>query len=196
MGFHHIADIINEIIINYLSIDESHYLSFTSFAEDKLNKQFWKIKKSNKHFRKYTNLLDIIQIQKGARVMFLNNTLYNNRVCNSFIDIIIKIHNKESIDVTFLTKNGLCYITVNKITERFNYNGQPASRHQFPIQNAFSLTVYKTQGLTLPYITTSLDSQMFTTGQVYVAISYTRTRDGKTLQRSSSSTVFESACSS
>ena len=60
MGFHHIADIINEIIINYLSIDESHYLSFTSFAEDKLNKQFWKIKKSNKHFRKYTNLPDTI----------------------------------------------------------------------------------------------------------------------------------------
>ncbi len=40
--------------------------------------------------------------------MFLNNTLYNNGVCNSSIGIIIKIHNKESIDVTFPTKNGLC----------------------------------------------------------------------------------------
>jgi len=175
------ADMINETIMNYLPTDESHYLSFTSFAEDKLNKQSWEIKKSNKHFRKYTNLPDTIQIQKGARVMFLNNTLYNNGVCNGSIGIIMKIHNKESIDVTFPTKNGLCYITVNKTTDRFNYNGQPASRHQFPIQNAFSLTVHKTQGLTLPHVTTSLDSQMFTTGQAYVAISRARTWESLTL---------------
>ncbi len=39
IGFCHMADMINETIINYLPTDESHYLSFTSFAEDKLNKQ-------------------------------------------------------------------------------------------------------------------------------------------------------------
>ena len=39
MGYHHMADMINETIINYLPIDESYYLSFTSFAEDKLNRK-------------------------------------------------------------------------------------------------------------------------------------------------------------
>ncbi len=73
--------------------------------------------------------------------MFLNNTLYENRVCNSSIGIIIKIHNEESIDVAFLTKIGIIYITVNKTTDRFNYNGQLASRYQFSIQNAFALSV-------------------------------------------------------
>ena len=181
MGYRHMADTINETIMSYLPIDESHHLSFTSFAEDKLNRKSWEIKKSNKHFRRYTNLPDTIQIQKGARVMFLNNTLYDNGICNGSIGIIIKIHNEESIDVAFPTKNGLCYITVNKTTDRFNYNGQPASRHQFPIQNAFSLTVHKTQGLTLPHVTTPLDSQMFTTGQAYVAISHTKTWESLTL---------------
>jgi len=152
------ADMINETIMNYLPIDESHHLSFTSFAKDKLNRKSWEIKKSNKHFRRYTNLPDTIQIQKGAHVMFLNNILYDNGICNGSIGIIIKIHNEESIDVAFPTKNGLCYITVNKTTDRFNYNGQPASRHQFPIQNAFSLIVHKIQGLTLPHVTTPLDS--------------------------------------
>jgi ATP-dependent exoDNAse (exonuclease V) alpha subunit len=109
--------------------------------------------------------------------MFLNNTLYSNGIYNGSIGIITKIHNEESIDVTFLTKTGLTIVTVNKTTDRFNYNGQPASRHQFPIQNAFALTVHKTQALTLLHITISLDSQMFAPGQAYVAISRGKTWD-------------------
>jgi ATP-dependent exoDNAse (exonuclease V) alpha subunit len=89
----------------------------------------------------------------------------------------MEIHDEESINAAFLTKTGLCYITINKTIDRFNYNGQPASRRQFPIQNAFALTVHKTQGLTLPNITVSLDSQMFETGQSYVAISRAKTWD-------------------
>src|SRR6266498_2363467 len=153
MGYHYMVDRINEIAISYLPIDDSYDLSFTSFAQDKLNKELWGIKKCNKHFRKYTNLPDTIQIQKGACVMFLNNTLYENGICNGSIGIIMEIHSEESIDVAFPTKNGICYVTVNKTTDRFNYNRQPASRHQFPIQNAFALTVHKTQGLTLPDVT-------------------------------------------
>ena len=110
--------------------------------------------------------------------MFLNNLLYENGIYNGSIGIVIKIHNEQSIDTTiFVTKNGLSCITINKTTDRFNYNGQPASRNQFPIQNAFALTVHKTQGLTLPHITVSLDSQMFATGQSYVAISHAKTWD-------------------
>ncbi len=175
------VDTINETVLNYLPIDESYDLSFASFAKDKLNKTLWGDKKCNKHFRRYTNLPDIVQIQKGAHVMFLNNTLYSDGICNGSIGIVMKIHDEKSIDVAFSTKTGLCYITVNKTTDRFNYNGQFASRHQFPIQNAFALTVHKTQGLTLPHVTIPLDSQMFTTGQAYVAISCAKTWESLTL---------------
>src|SRR6266496_2968321 len=127
MGYRYVVDMINETIISQLPIDENDQL-FVSVAEDRLNKQLWDTKKCNKHFRKYTNLPDTIYIQKGARVMFLNNTLYENGICHSSIGIIMKIHNEESIDVAFLTKTGLCYVTVNRTIDRFNYNGQPASR--------------------------------------------------------------------
>ena len=50
-------------------------------------------------------------------------------------------------------------------------NGAPAQRIQFPLQNAFALTVHKTQGITLPHATISLDEQMFANGQAYVAMS-------------------------
>jgi ATP-dependent exoDNAse (exonuclease V) alpha subunit len=159
MGYRYMADTINKAIMNYLPIDELDQ-PFTSFAEDRLNNELWSIEKSDKLFKKYTNFPSTVQIQKGACIMFLNNTLYENGIYNGSIGIIIKIHNEKSIDAAFLTKNGLCYITINRTTDRFNYNGQPASRSQFSIQNAFALTMHKTQGLTLPHITVLLDSQM------------------------------------
>ena len=56
--------------------------------------------------------------------MFLNNTLYENGIYNGSIGVVIKIHNKQSIDATFVTKNGLSCVTINRTTDRFNYNGQ------------------------------------------------------------------------
>src|SRR5438046_1363567 len=41
----------------------------------------------------------------------------------------------------------------------------PLSRHQFPLQNAFALTVHKTQELTLPHVTLTIDQNMFAPGQ-------------------------------
>ena len=39
------------------------------------------------------------------------------------------------------------------------------------IQNAFALTVHKTQGLTLPHTSLTVDENVFAAGQVYVAMS-------------------------
>jgi hypothetical protein len=50
-------------------------------------------------------------------------------------------------------------------------DGAPACRRQFPIQNAFALTVHKTQGLTLPSVRLELDETIFAYGQAYIAIS-------------------------
>ena len=47
----------------------------------------------------------------------------------------------------------------------------PAKRIQFPLQNAFALTVHKTQDITLPHSTLSLDESIFACGQAYVAMS-------------------------
>ena len=91
MGYRHMVDTINETIMNYLPIDE-HDEKFISIAEDRLNKILWNAKKCNKHFRKYTKFPDTVQIQKGARIMFLNNTLYENGIYNGSIGIIMKVH--------------------------------------------------------------------------------------------------------
>ncbi|CAG8468433.1 386_t:CDS:2 [Racocetra fulgida] len=64
-------------------------------------------------------------------------------------------------DVAFPTTQTIISATIKKTTKHFHINGTPASRHQFPLQNAFALTVHKTQA----------DDQMFAYGQSYVAFS-------------------------
>ena len=103
--------------------------------------------------------------------MFLTNKLFKENLCNGSIGIITKLIDENHIEVAFPTKSGIIQIIVEKITAYFNLNGAPAHRTQFPLQNAFALTVHKTQGLTLPHATVSLDEQMFANGQAYVAMS-------------------------
>ena len=62
-------------------------------------------------------------------------------------------------------------MTIQKVTVFFTFNGMPAKRIQFPLQNAFALTVHKTQSITLPHSTLSLDESIFACGQAYVAMS-------------------------
>jgi ATP-dependent DNA helicase PIF1 len=44
-------------------------------------------------------------------------------------------------------------------------------RVQLPIINAFALTIHKVQGLSLPAVTVALNSNIFSDGQAYVALS-------------------------
>ena len=60
---------------------------------------------------------------------------------------------------------------VQKETSYFEIDGKRSSRKQSPLQNAFSLTVHKTQVLTLPHVIVFIDENIFAEGQVYVALS-------------------------
>ena len=78
---------------------------------------------------------------------------------------------KEIIRVAFCINKGIVDIEIEQETAHFNINGMPACRIQFPLQNAFALTVHKTQAITLPQTSLYLDNQMFAQGQSYVTLS-------------------------
>jgi hypothetical protein len=173
VGFRHKADTINNLICGFLPVFEDNISSgsFISIATDYINNIECEPKEYDKQFKHYTNLPSELIIREGARVMFLTNKLFNEELCNGSIGIITKLIDEDHVEVVFPIKSGINQIVVEKITAYFNLNGAPARRTQFPLQNAFALTVHKTQGLTLPHATISLDIQMFANGQAYVAMS-------------------------
>ena len=87
------------------------------------------------------------------------------------IGVLLRVLNDSLVEVALPVSTGMVIMKVEKDTVYFVVNGASARRTQFPLQNAFSLTVHKTQGLTLPHATVSLDASMFACGQTYVAMS-------------------------
>src|SRR5436190_901329 len=104
--------------------------------------------------------------------MYLKNNLIEQNICNGTVGVVTDI-NLENLEVrvAFSIIGGFVDIVIKKETVTFQVDGKQASRCQFPLQNAFALTVHKTQGLTLPEVSLSLDNQMFSAGQAYVALS-------------------------
>src|SRR6266540_6790702 len=97
--------------------------------------------------------------------MFLNNSQYKYKICNRTIRIITDIDIElQEVRCVFYVQNAIVDIAVKKCTSSFTINGTPASRIQFPLINAFALTIHKVQGLILPNISLNLDSQMFEKG--------------------------------
>ncbi|CAG8741964.1 17304_t:CDS:2, partial [Rhizophagus irregularis] len=171
-GFRHEADSINNLICGFLPIFENISSgSLISVAVDYLNNIECEPKEYDKQFRHHTNLPSELTIREGARVMFLTNKLFNENLCNGSIGVVTKLIDEDNIEVAFPIDSGINQVIVKKMTAYFELNGAPAQRTQFPLQNAFALTVHKTQGLTLPHATISLDEQMFANGQAYVAMS-------------------------
>ena len=104
--------------------------------------------------------------------MYLNNSKSDLNIYNGTIGVITDVNVESNLDrVSFSVPGGIIDIDVKKEINYFNINGSYATWQQFPIQNCYTLTIYKTQGLTLQYISVSLNDQIFSAGQAYTALS-------------------------
>lgn len=149
---------------------ENKYIIANSI--DFLNQQPISSEDAQPIFKNITNFPSTLRLQLGARVMYLNNKLFNHGICNGTIGIVTDLDLQNySVQIAFCVKNGLQHVELRPQTTNFIINGASASRTQFPLQNCFALTIHKTQGLTLPQLSIALDSQIFTHGQAYVALS-------------------------
>ena len=167
-----VANEINELTSNSLPTNDESFGPFTSIAIDTINHETPpQNQRQYPRFSNYTNLPEKVIVREGARVMYLNNKLFDHNICNETIGVITNIIDNKNIEVTFPTTNDITKIIVQKETTYFDINGNPSTRRQFPLQNAFALTIHKTQGLTIPHTIIKIDEGIFATGQVYVAMS-------------------------
>ena len=119
-----------------------------------------------------TNFPSIVRLQIGCRVMFLNNKHIKKQICNGIIGVVTDVDKtREVVRVAFCINGGIVDIELQPEPAHFFINAIPACRIQFPLQNAFALTVHKTQAITLPQTSLYLDHQMFSPGQSYTALS-------------------------
>src|SRR5271170_5333786 len=69
-------------------------------------------------------------------------------------------------------------VRVMLVTRFLIMNGVRYSRTQYPLGNAFALTIHKTQSLGLDHICVSLDRSVFSAGQAYTALSRAKRMTG------------------
>src|SRR6266542_528393 len=169
VGYSETSNQINHTICNILPINDDKYL--LAEAIDFLKGKRMSPELVQTEFKLKTNMPPTIRLQQGARVMYLNNSLIKNGICNGTIGVITDLNKDQpSVQVAFCVHGAIIHKWITRETVYFYSGGQHASRTQFPLQNSFSLTVHKTQSLTIPFVSLDL-TELFTSGQAYTAIS-------------------------
>ncbi|CAG8548498.1 12760_t:CDS:2 [Dentiscutata heterogama] len=72
-----------------------------STAVDYINGQEWDAVDNDRNIRQHTNLPATLILQKGARVMYLDNDLFENGLYNGSIGIVIELINEDTVNVVF-----------------------------------------------------------------------------------------------
>jgi ATP-dependent DNA helicase PIF1 len=135
-----------------------------------------------------------LRLREGAQVMFTRNDGEEGKYVNGTIGIVRKLGAEEIIVEVEDSKGEPLAIKVTKSKwETIKYKIDPAqpdsikadivgSYLQYPVKLAWAITIHKAQGKTFDKIILDLGSGAFENGQVYVALSRSRTLEGIVLR--------------
>jgi ATP-dependent exoDNAse (exonuclease V) alpha subunit len=169
---HNTVNKLNKHIINKIpEIDEKIYYSTDGQADES---------DSNFFPTEFLNKIEVgglppheLIIKKHAIIMLLRNLNTDKGLCNG---TRLKVHNfsKNVIDAEITTgKHKGSRVFIPRITLYTDENDDALffKRRQFPVKLAFAMTINKGQGQTIKKAGLFLDSNLFTHGQLYTALS-------------------------
>lgn len=126
---------------------------------------------------KETGLLTILRLKIGARVMCTSNLDVAGGLVNGTTGVVTQIIGKHCVQIR--TDEGGRIFHIRPEPRLTRTNGQ--ERLQIPLVLAWAMTIHKCQSLTLRKAVVYL-SNVFASGQAYVAMSRVRTRDDLFIQ--------------
>lgn len=134
----------------------------------------------------------ILNLKLGARVMICKNDTKNHQYVNGSMGKIASFQeNEENHEITSITVrlDNKQFVTLEKATWNINEYVLNSDAQlelkkigefkQFPLKLAYAITIHKSQGQTWDNVCVDLGGEnAFAAGQVYVALSRVRTREG------------------
>nr|BDC17065.1 DEAD-box helicase domain of Pif1 [Sicyoidochytrium minutum DNA virus] len=162
------VDYMNHLELSRLPGESKVYNANDIFKHPKANQEFVKKKFS---------LPETLELKPGAQVMLLTNYMPGAGLVNGSRGVVTELGKVRDF-VRVMFANGQDVI-VEKHTQEYRdeNNALLASRQQFPLRLAWSITIHKSQGSSIDRLIANMDGT-FETGQAYVALSRARTLDG------------------
>ncbi len=108
-----------------------------------------------------------VKLALGAQVMLLKNDQENSRLVNEFTE---PIDNEKPLPVVKFASGDTKLIGYSKWSVEDKSGKELASRNQIPLKLAYSITIHKSQGLSIDKLEIKIDDS-FSYGQSYVALS-------------------------
>ena len=135
-------------------------------------------------FVEYLNTVNVpgtpphdLQLKIGALVMFIRNVNFDSGVVNGKKGMVRGLSAKF-VDVEVIAE-GFPIVKIPSICfeTQVGHKGITFRRHQFPLRLCYAMTINKSQGQTLQNVGLDLRDDVFTHGQLYVALSRTTSRE-------------------
>lgn len=117
------------------------------------------------------NITPNLILKVGCQVMCTVNINIPEGIINGSVGIIIEIKNNYPV---ILFNNGIIY---HMSTYNWMNEDNTVGITQIPLQLAWAVTIHKSQGATLDYAQMDLGSDIFSDGQIYVALSRVKSLD-------------------